>query len=1378
MDKLRNPGASRNAADKDRVEVAGVSGAKAIIPAIAGFGAGTVAAILSGGAAIPTLGGSVAVGTVAVPAAAITASLATAYLQEKVLNYFAPKWNAEQNKQAQDYPVTAFVASALTGTGVNSVLSKVPVAQVVSGTIAQRVASGVTEAGVGAGVNLALNGGKFSDDAGFNAIMDFALGVATPNRPRSLRPGSRRIPPGSAPEFFPPETIADLENFLKPSNRFTILDNEGRQVANPNYDPGKPQTQKNLNRDRAHEAAVKEYERVQNKAKNDAEIRAHQKAQVKKFEQDRRTIQAQIDNKDFPAAAKNIQELNSNIQRDNETFNSSHRYQLYPPDRIPLRDPTAESVYQELLNDAGFTGIVTRADVDAKIQSKKLLNTQDPVNPLSNDFAPSSEEALRAREYNHQLNNARHILIQNVSTPEQLANDKRYTKSEQRRLEKLTTRLEKMPRTQNQENMDANRVTSDYILGKFRDTWEGVKGGVKQGWNDLFPFDPKAQVNSKDPLKNQETLEEAAAIIADIKKKGPKNPPAANKPAEAEVKKQPETEDDKKTRAFLESLENGSLLSEPQLSEPASTTATKPRERYEIVDDDFTSKPKGDPRYREAKKFLESLGPYNYLKKIKDNPELAAKLGKLRKDLYEGTETKAGAIDILQKEYDNDPGIVLERNQAADARKQKEDAAANDIVLDNKALEIKDRVDKKYRKQIKDAMKAKDYKEVARLEMESSLAFHGNLNKEGVPLNLPDLNLVSPRSARTLSEMESSHSNFIYADLKRSRPDLFGDKVEITGEILKAQEKAIRDEVYTEHRNMRDDSDEVSSLTLSEPQSILDRVYLNLMQYFGIASNKSKEISNEIIQKRAQYIENKDKAKPPNIFDDETFQLPAETDADRSNRERTDSSPGSNSDDSNQDTLSRLMKRGAIYASAGRLINFEPKGTDTVPAMLTPGEFVVNRAATQANLPLLQSINKARGGLIYAENGGQMMAEDSGKYGQYSSHGIPHHLKDSFSSKPGWDKLSDEDKHTVLLDARDKDPNFNKKNESQNENYFMGIARRDQFKSGSVYSRAKEVADIDGADYRKYSEKKNRFRESILEKQKQDSKDRLIAEALGMPIGEYKLKMAIGDKPFPVRPDKTITDDGRASLYDFIAGWYDKIPGGIDTAISESQKSQERNNKNTLLDRDIWPDVSPEAIKRQNRVIMNSPEIEGSTLGLFNNENMTAHFGKSVDPNIADHEFTHGATLGSISYRDRELLGLPRRYTAGFDPNKAWDPMIGDKRAHEIKEGRDTRFPEQKAKYSLEPSEVDARIVDIKRRFAFYTGKLVTNAEEAKEAWDWWEKFDDVLDIYNSTESPIIDFEDIKTYNSLDKEHKDQIFNRKSELVQMYKAAVTHAQKG
>jgi TP901 family phage tail tape measure protein len=56
-------------------------------------------------------------------------------------------------------------------------------------------------------------------------------------------------------------------------------------------------------------------------------------------------------------------------------------------------------------------------------------------------------------------------------------------------------------------------------------------------------------------------------------------------------------------------------------------------------------------------------------------------------------------------------------------------------------------------------------------------------------------------------------------------------------------------------------------------------------------------------------------------------------------------------------SIQKRANGGMIYAQNGQLVNFQPQGTDTVPAMLTPGEFVINRQATQANLPLLKAIN-------------------------------------------------------------------------------------------------------------------------------------------------------------------------------------------------------------------------------------------------------------------------------------------------------------------------------------------------------------------------------------------------------------------------------------
>lgn len=70
-----------------------------------------------------------------------------------------------------------------------------------------------------------------------------------------------------------------------------------------------------------------------------------------------------------------------------------------------------------------------------------------------------------------------------------------------------------------------------------------------------------------------------------------------------------------------------------------------------------------------------------------------------------------------------------------------------------------------------------------------------------------------------------------------------------------------------------------------------------------------------------------------------------------------------------QQTQAREMARGGVvYANRGI---FVPRGTDTVPAMLTPGEFVVNRAAVQRgnNLQMLQAMNGGAGAVGYSRGG-------------------------------------------------------------------------------------------------------------------------------------------------------------------------------------------------------------------------------------------------------------------------------------------------------------------------------------------------------------------------------------------------------------------------
>jgi len=59
------------------------------------------------------------------------------------------------------------------------------------------------------------------------------------------------------------------------------------------------------------------------------------------------------------------------------------------------------------------------------------------------------------------------------------------------------------------------------------------------------------------------------------------------------------------------------------------------------------------------------------------------------------------------------------------------------------------------------------------------------------------------------------------------------------------------------------------------------------------------------------------------------------------------------------------------FSSGGAVHGMRPRGTDTVPAMLSPEEFVVNPASSRANRALLHHINNSRGPVRLAYDGGR-----------------------------------------------------------------------------------------------------------------------------------------------------------------------------------------------------------------------------------------------------------------------------------------------------------------------------------------------------------------------------------------------------------------------
>jgi hypothetical protein len=82
----------------------------------------------------------------------------------------------------------------------------------------------------------------------------------------------------------------------------------------------------------------------------------------------------------------------------------------------------------------------------------------------------------------------------------------------------------------------------------------------------------------------------------------------------------------------------------------------------------------------------------------------------------------------------------------------------------------------------------------------------------------------------------------------------------------------------------------------------------------------------------------------------------------------------------------QMARGGAVYASNGI---FVPRGTDTVPAMLTPGEFVVNRGAVNRgnNLQILRAINSGSSPSALMSKGGKVGYYNNGGVVQYKALG-------------------------------------------------------------------------------------------------------------------------------------------------------------------------------------------------------------------------------------------------------------------------------------------------------------------------------------------------------------------------------------------------------
>jgi hypothetical protein len=144
---------------------------------------------------------------------------------------------------------------------------------------------------------------------------------------------------------------------------------------------------------------------------------------------------------------------------------------------------------------------------------------------------------------------------------------------------------------------------------------------------------------------------------------------------------------------------------------------------------------------------------------------------------------------------------------------------------------------------------------------------------------------------------------------------------------------------------------------------------------------------------------------------------------------------------------------GAVKLASGGSI-FSPQGTDTVPAMLTPGEFVVNRKAAQRNMGALSALNSGKtqylaGGGKVGDYFGTQAAREDGKKAEdvWGSHNKAAEAIASWykkqTSNTGAGSVFDSSRHYMAKKYADQDMAGEAKNVLKSRDNGGGIPMKD-----------------------------------------------------------------------------------------------------------------------------------------------------------------------------------------------------------------------------------------------------------------------------------------------------------------------------------------------
>jgi hypothetical protein len=201
------------------------------------------------------------------------------------------------------------------------------------------------------------------------------------------------------------------------------------------------------------------------------------------------------------------------------------------------------------------------------------------------------------------------------------------------------------------------------------------------------------------------------------------------------------------------------------------------------------------------------------------------------------------------------------------------------------------------------------------------------------------------------------------------------------------------------------------------------------------------------------------------------------------------------------------------------------------------------------------------------------------------------------------------------------------------------------------------------------------------------------------------------------------------TLREDISRWYEPA-GGIDKAVAAAQQAMQKTDA----------PFQPWDVKDLDRKIpMEFTEMPAGSNGRYMPDRKVVQVNRDEPPSqyTLEHERSHSV----------------------FGPDQYQSPGISD---------TGTRFlGKRNTAYITQPGEIDVRLANIKRHYAYNTGKIVTTPQEAEEALKWWGRNSDDFEkeVPEAERPAYLPKKEAGTYLLLPDEQKMKVLRRMPELV-------------